>query len=455
MNNTLESSGLASYGLSTPCTQHKVTVIDSIMGSGKTSHFIEYINRLAMYERTTFGEQRTKWIYVTPSLSEVDRVTSSCTVLGFLNPVPVSGRKYWHFKSLVEAGENICTTHALFRKLDRSVQAELKKQGYRLVIDESLETVEIFTGLSPDDLKTLIKYGWIVIDSETGILSWVEAGESAYQGQFEHIRELCLNGSLVARGDKLLLWEFPVSFLDCFMDTHILTYLYHGSVMSSYLAAGGVKVEMKAVHGDRLVAWGTVNEGQIKQRLRSLIKVYEGRCNRVGDIKPKQQTLSASWYKRVTASKTGEIAILRANLESFFKCEAKTPSPLNLWTTFKTYQGKLAGKGYTKGWIPNNTRATNDFKSKVSAAYCCNTFMHPVVSGYLESRSVPVYEELYALSEMIQWIWRTAIREFQPIQLFIPSERMRNLFQVWLQSDTSAELWEKLGLGQINHLKAA
>ena len=44
----------------------KITVIDSVMGSGKSSYAIQYIN----------SHQNENILYVTPLLSEIDRVIS-------------------------------------------------------------------------------------------------------------------------------------------------------------------------------------------------------------------------------------------------------------------------------------------------------------------------------------------------------------------------------------------
>ena len=38
----------------------------------------------------------------------------------------------------------------------------------------------------------------------------------------------------------------------------------------------------------------------------------------------------------------------------------------------------------------------------------------------------------YALSEMLQWIWRSAIRDGKEINLYIPSKRMRTLLTDWI-----------------------
>ena len=53
-------------------------------------------------------------------------------------------------------------------------------------------------------------------------------------------------------------------------------------------------------------------------------------------------------------------------------------------------------------------------------------------------------DDVYAISEMVQVIWRSAIRNDEPIHLYIPSERMRNLFELWLQCDNTSELISKL-----------
>lgn len=48
-----------------------------------------------------------------------------------------------------------------------------------------------------------------------------------------------------------------------------------------------------------------------------------------------------------------------------------------MWTCFKDDRVKLKGKGYAKGFVPDNARATNDFKDKESLTYTNNRFMHP------------------------------------------------------------------------------
>lgn len=51
----------------------------------------------------------------------------------------------------------------------------------------------------------------------------------------------------------------------------------------------------------------------------------------------------------------------------------------------------------------------------------------------------------WALSEMIQWIWRSAIRDGEDIYIYIPSERMRNLLSDWIDEVSSGVVGGAVG----------
>jgi hypothetical protein len=159
--------------------------------------------------------------------------------------------------------------------------------------------------------------------------------------------------------------------------------------------------------------------------------------NDIGQEGVRYHPLSSNWFKK---AKMEDFQQLKQSTENFFKRIADTPSKHNGWTTFLKDKPKLAGKRYTRGWIPNNIRATNEYINKRSLAYLCNWFYHPVIRNYFEERGITVNEEVYALSAMLQWIWRSQIRRGDPITLFIPSERMRNLLNQWLNSTSASEL---------------
>lgn len=64
----------------------KIKIIDSIMGSGKTSAAINYMNK----------DYQKKFIYITPYLDEVDRVISACNEEGILDYVVI-----WTIRAIV------------------------------------------------------------------------------------------------------------------------------------------------------------------------------------------------------------------------------------------------------------------------------------------------------------------------------------------------------------------
>ena len=59
----------------------------------------------------------------------------------------------------------------------------------------------------------------------------------------------------------------------------------------------------------------------------------------------------------------------------------------------------------------------------------------------------------YALAIMIQWVWRSRIRNGQEIWLYVPSRRMRELFLKWMDDAVAAyqkeqEVTDKNGQGE-------
>ena len=59
---------------------------------------------------------------------------------------------------------------------------------------------------------------------------------------------------------------------------------------------------------------------------------------------------------------------------------------------------------------------------------------HKVLTDqYLETRGVEVNEDIWSLNEMLQWIFRSAIRVGRPINIYVPNVRMRGLLTEWIK----------------------
>ena len=130
---------------------------------------------------------------------------------------------------------------------------------------------------------------------------------------------------------------------------------------------------------------------------------------------------------------------LKNNLLNYFTNKRKSKTALNIWTTFKDFKSVLSGKGYSKGFVPLNMRASNDYCERTSIAYPVNRFLDPGIKNFFMKHNVEVDEDGYALSEMLQFIWRSAIRNGQEIWVYIPSIRMRRLLEQWIDQNSLPE----------------
>ena len=107
---------------------------------------------------------------------------------------------------------------------------------------------------------------------------------------------------------------------------------------------------------------------------------------------------------------------------------------------YKGGDGKVAGP-FASGsklfqganWVAKITRGTNDYAHCSHLIYLYDQYMNPYVARWLEDNS-RAFDDAYALTELIQWVWRSRVRKGQPITLYLPSPRMRQLMEEWLSS---------------------
>ena len=61
--------------------------------------------------------------------------------------------------------------------------------------------------------------------------------------------------------------------------------------------------------------------------------------------------------------------------------------------------------------------------------------MMPWMKNYLHRTGVTdINQDMYALSVLIQWIFRSAVRNGETIHIYLPSKRMRFLLTEWLKN---------------------
>ncbi|MBN9653622.1 hypothetical protein J0K78_05020 [Halobacillus sp. GSS1] len=421
--------------------QSNITVIDSIMGSGKTSWALQHMNRT---------HQDTNFIYITPFLKEVDRIKENVPNRNFHSPENKGEGKLANLKQLITNEKDIAATHKLFQNVDDEIHDLLKATNYTLILDEAMDVVERYD-MNNDDFKLLIDSGMVSVEKDNGgLVKWND--ESEYQEtEYDKVKNLAKTENLYFFDDTILFWTFPISVFSHFKDVYIMTYLFKAQQQRYYYDMYDIQYIYKGVQFinneyvlEEHSAYKAKEKEFIRKKIKPLINIYDGKLNNIGE---NEYDLSFSWFRKKPNSLKER---MRRNLHTYFKRHAKTATSVNMWTSYKDDRPKLKGKcyaGLAKDYkdvtdvnkirkicfVPHNTRATNNFAHKESLAYVINRFMNPYEKRFFTSRGVEVEEDLYALSELIQWIWRSRIRNGESINLYIPSKRMRRLFEEYLE----------------------
>ena len=173
-------------------------------------------------------------------------------------------------------------------------------------------------------------------------------------------------------------------------------------------------------------------EYEKRRKAVELINIYDGKFNSIGMKIGKSNPLSKSWYEDKRKKNLAIFDQLKKNTENYFRTVTNTKSFHNMYTVFKPYCKYIKGEGYAKGFVSCNARGTNEFREKKSLAYLINFFMQPDIKQFIDHYHIDFDEDLFSLSTLLQWIWRSQIRDGQPIDIYIPSERMRGLLKIWM-----------------------
>ena len=86
-------------------------------------------------------------------------------------------------------------------------------------------------------------------------------------------------------------------------------------------------------------------------------------------------------------------------------------------------------------WCASVTRGTNAYDHCSHVLYIHDQHINPSVARSLEMQPSKETDNLYAISEMVQFIFRSRIRKGEPITVYMPSKRMRELLEQWLDGD--------------------
>lgn len=406
------------------------------MGSGKSSAAITYINE----------HPHSRFIYLAPYLDEGKRIKAACPKAHFVEPkayVSTDTRsKCAHTLDLLRQGRNIVSTHEALMRYTGEMMELIRDQEYIVIIDEAVNILSKVSDLGVGNRDTLTDTD-IQILVKSGFIYEAQPGEYARTDQeygpclYSPTLRLMDSRSLIRLSDKDpdWCWLFSPQIFLMAKEVFVLTYLFEGSEMEQFLKIHGLSYEFIGVsvdeHGVHRFSIGQNYVPEYVSHIHDMIHICDAeKLNAIGDGK---YALSDNWFKQ----EENEAAIkqLKNHEENFFRHFAHSTSDKRMVGCFKGSWERVKGKGFGKkdvNMVMFNQRAENKWMSYNALSYPVNLFINPYVLKFYNQRGGKLDQDAYALSTMVQWIWRSAIRCGEEIYLYLPSRRMRGLLLDWM-----------------------
>jgi len=416
--------------------KNKITVIDAIMGKGKTTWAINHLN-----DKQNIDDS---FIYVTPYRKEIERLQKNVNMFYKTMYEPEllyddesqTSRKLFGLIDLLNRNYDIATTHHMFMQLDERTKQLIKDGHYTLILDEVIEPLSEYeiAKLDIEILKSKNEKGESAISiDDKGYVHWNTDVNFKGNTKFYKVRNLARTNSLMCIDGKFFIWVYPPEIFKLFDKIYILTYLFDSSILKGYFDAYNIDYEMKSLDKGKLCEYYEPDHSHFKK----LINIYDGKLNekykKESSRKKGRKTnpLSTTWYKNNPAL----ISQLANDNYNYYRNCVNSSSEDFLWTCPEEYREKISRNGYKDNWLAFNTRATNDYSNKHKLSYLKNVYIQPGIEQFFNKYKVNFNQDKYALSILIQWIWRSAIRNNEPISIFIPSKRMRDILIMWLNNE--------------------
>ena len=288
--------------------ENKIRVIDSVMGSGKSTYAINHIN----------DNIDENFIIVVPTKSEQQRYKKALDRDVFLpNLDEGADRLLQSFNWAVMDNKTIITTHKLLECWDSTSIREIKKKDYTLILDEVIDVVNPVS-IKKCDFELLLESGYIEIETvgTQDKLVTVKAVEGKeYDGAIHKFLEQVKNNNVYQVNGVYYAWVAPPEKLKAFDNVYILTYLFHGQQFKGWLDLHDIPYSLHSVIDNKLVDYQKPNGSQF----RDLITINDDK--KLNQAYSRSTSLSASHYEKAKGDKVKQ---LQNDIRSFFRSHSKT-----------------------------------------------------------------------------------------------------------------------------------
>jgi len=400
-----------------------IKVCDCITGGGKSSACINYMN----------AHPDQKFIYITPYTDEATRIKDACPELNFYEPSRLKKESdYSKSKDtvlMVAEGRNIASTHQCFKFYLKDMLDNIRDKGYTLMVDENVDVLQEEKDLTEENVGMMEAYGYI----ERNDGEYTATGKECHGGWAQKSMRLLQSRELIEFGNSgksYYYWALPKDLLLAFKDVIIMTYMFYGTDMYYYLKMNGIEYTEIGVRHDDTGYHFTDSPSIVTDQMRDFInKIHICEKTKMNEVGDGYYALSINWLKKPES----DMARLKKNMSNWFNNYNRgVPKEKRLWATVDDSYGQLRSYGVWNNNLAFNYRAINSYSDRTVLAYPVNVFVNVNKKKFYARKGLKYDEERYALSMMIQWIWRSAIRNGEEISIYIPSRRMRDLFKKWL-----------------------
>lgn len=423
-----------------------VEILDSIMGSNKTNGILKWMD----------SNPDQKYLYISPLLSEVDsssRLQTDLKHITFEYPdVDLESGISNKSDDLLDKLKNNCNigaTHSLYLSMTEEHLYEIDSRGYCVVIDEELGVIDSFDRYSVDDLTYLLEKCDISICADDGMISWV-GNDVGVKNKYKYFSTLCNSKSVYAtkRNDTMMVTQLPIKLFTCAKRVIIMTYMFDGNILDSFLKLK--KVETRTFTE---VETTKVNKAEIRKLITlvppSLDVSKIGMSSMKYTKNSKEDCIVISNYIRsvcrqyealsIDVMYTFPKALVESNRKNGKKIRPKSFIEYKLPVLDNTGV-QVIEKGKPKFdkfpcWLYASCRATNKYSFKWCLIHAYDRYPNAVVETYLQDYGVNPKRNVFATSEICQWVWRSRIRKGEPIVLAIANKRMYTLFKDWLDEE--------------------
>ena len=399
----------------------KIIIKDYPCGFGKTSQMIN-----------SFSQDK-KYLFIVPYLSEVTRVIRESNSVRFLEPLSETSTKTDNLKELLLMGENVVTTHSLYSKMVQMADEGLL-DDYHIIIDEVPDVANAILSKSKHSIKEIyIDGGYICVDDD-GLVhpteKWRNNQIDVSDTLADKLRIAAETNSLYLVNGSLFLKVLPERLLMAGKSTTILSYKTNGSILSAYLKKQSIPYELLF---DPCVEEEFRAQAAELICLKDIPAISKLKLTHTGQVQGKSQFC---FYNKISSALKN---IRYRELQGVPIENILITCVKDCWFDGDKSGVFARGSKMTKAnWIANTTRGTNDFSHCSHLIYLYEQHINPAIAKWMKC-DTKEFNDAYALTELIQWVWRSRIRNGQPITLYLPSPRKSSLFIQWLSGSYSID----------------